>query len=338
MKIELYTGNKPFSVVDLWKKNYCAINRHHFLKERKDYIDLNKRDSYENNKYVIADIDSVFNSISELGKRIYEKYPNIITSIFTLQPINDNTRILKLLYKWIKLNGFPYYLDESLGAIVSDEILLRFARDSILIYLFNYIHKLCVVINKAKNIHVDDLNTLIRLLKVINLDELLRFTIDYNISTNALPEEGINYGKELLNSLDKFIINGYIKYIPTVNNILIYIVATEIYHRDVLDAFMNQPVFNNKNMIVLDEEKDQPIIYKSMIVLDTYNSLVGVAYHKLIAKITNINVEEIRCRNCKAWVPCKSKEQKYCNKKECQKARDNNKTSRKNKLKKSQPK
>lgn len=313
MKIELKKVS-PFNFSELTKKNYCAVNRHHFLKEGKYYTDLDKIDSYKDNEYVIADIDNVFESICELGKRIYEKYANEVINIFTLQPISDNTRLLKLLYKWIEPNGFPYYIDESINAKVSCDKLLRFSRDSMLIYIFEEIHKLCAIINKTKDEYREDANYLKNLLENIKLNNVLEFSISYNISTNNLPAEAIEYGKELLNSLNNFSATSYTEDdIMEINNALTYIVTTETCHRDELDAFMCQPIFNNDNIIVLD----------------SFNSLVGVAYHKLIAKITNIEVEEIRCRSCKAWVPRKSREHKYCDKNKCQKVRNKNKSGNK---------
>lgn len=307
MKIKLRTKADPIKQNELTKKNYCAINRHHFLKGCKDYKDLNKINSYNDNEYVITDIDDVFNSICKLGKRIYEKYPNEIISILTLQPINNDTRLLKLLYKWIEPNGFPYYIDESINAGVSCDTLLRFGRDSMLIYLFEEIHKLCAIINITKDEYRDDINILSNLLKNIKLNDILEFSIIYNDRTNSFQEEAVKYGKNLLKSLNDFsAVNYFNDDIKKINDALIYIVTTEIYYRDELDAFMCQPIFNEDNIVVLD----------------SFNSLVGVAYHKLIAKITNINAEEIRCRNCKAWVPKKSDQHKFCDKKECQKARN----------------
>lgn len=297
---------KSLELNELSKKNYCAINRHNFLKSFKNYEDLDKINSYEDNKYVIVDIDNVFNSICELGKRIYERYTTEIINILTFQPISDNTKLLKLLYKWIEPNGFPYYIDEDIGTKVSCSELLKFSHDSVLIYLFEEIHKLCAIINNTKDEYIDDVNTLNNLLESIRLNGILEFSITYNNKKNDLPEEAVKYGKTLLKSLNKFSTENYSEDdIVKINYALIYIVTTEIYYRDELDAFMCQPIFNKNNMIVLD----------------SFNSFVGVAYHKLIAKITNMNAEEIRCRHCKAWVPRKNDQHKYCDKPECQKFR-----------------
>ena len=279
-----------------------------------DYSHLDKISSYTDNKYEIVDIDEVFNSIYELGKKIYEDFTTKIVDILTYQLIyedkkllyEDNEKLLKLLYEWIKLNGFPYYIDESIGAKVSYNKLLAFSRDSLLIYLFDIIHKFCVTINNTKDEYTDDINDLNKLLQKIKLYNILDYSIKDKINKN-LQKNDIKYGIELLKSLYDFSPENYSEDdIININSALIYIITSEICHRDELDAFMCQPIFSNDNMFVLD----------------TFNSLSGIAYHKLIAKITNIRVEEIRCRNCKAWIPRKSAQHKFCDKHDCQKVRE----------------
>lgn len=307
MKIEFASKDKYMDEDKLLKKNYCAINRHYALKGCKDYNDIDKINSYQENGYVITDIDSVFNSIKELGKRIYEQYTNEIMSILVLNPVTDDTQLLKLLYKWIESNGFPYYIDISSGANVSKPVLLKFCFDSVLIYLFELIHKLCFIIYKVEDEFVEDIDDLDAILKNINFTKILKFFIDYNTENNNLPSEAISYGEELLNLLKTFSNKEYSNdLIMKINQALIYIVTTEIRNRDELDMFPAQPVFNAQNLIVLD----------------IFNSLSGIAYHQLITKITNLEAEEIRCRYCKAWVPKKSRDNKYCSKKKCQQVRN----------------
>ncbi len=310
MKIEFASKGKYIDEDKLSKKTYCAINRHYTLKGCKDYNDINKINSYQENGYVITDIDSVFNSIKELGRRIYEQYTNEVMSILMLNPVIDDTKLLKLLYKWIESNGFPYYIDISIGANVSKSVLFKFGFDSVLIYLFELIHKLCFIIYKvdADDYFIDDIDDLYDILKNINFTKILKYFIDYNAENNNLPSEAISYGEELLNSLETFSNKEYSNdLIMKINQALIYIVTTETRNRDELDMFSAQPVFNAK---------------RNLIVLDVFNSLSGIAYHQLITKITNLEAEEIRCRYCKAWVPKKSRDNKYCSKKKCQQVRN----------------
>lgn len=321
---------------DAFEEDYTYIrNPLHLLSddEMPQYI---KTDSATEFRYSVSqpafyNNNSTFDSIYSLGKQFKETTEKL--GISTLTDINRGTirsvidSIMLDIQDWIEINGYPYFSGNiSEYHLNKNDLPIDFIRDSINLYVLYDIHKWLIKINREKETISEfpnqspELNNLVRLINYINLLDYSQ-DLDINCYIANIPKE-YNYVDTY-----KFVLSvtNDFSYISSVKDLIKY--SDSI--RDLLFAYIKS-ITNSRDFIVT---KQLPFKIKGssqVRIRESANSIMGIAYQKLLFHLTSSNTEFKReichARDCNNEFVKASNRQIYCSSKRCQRFRNNKKS------------
>ena len=278
-----------------------------------EYIGINT-----NNKVKLYYSNSCFDSIYHLGELIQIELNNHqisnIRKILTIEKNIKNDLIKKYINPWIKVNGNPYRFKK-----LNNTILIT---DSIELYLIYEIHKWLIKLNtqkekmnikRKKNESYEEVNEILTLLKYIEMDDFIKYKLQchkrYIVNSLDFNKNAEwNYLEKILNKdstisndndLDKFI-----KYITRC-----------------LIEFTIAKFENNEDYTIKKQQPYYVIESDQYRILKTGESLMGIAYNKLLLHLTSTRFNRKReiCHapGCNNEFVKNSSNDKYCSNDAC---------------------
>jgi hypothetical protein len=262
-----------------------------------------------------------FDSICTLGKCIIEDFNiNNINNVNRLYLKENLLKLTEIIKDWIKENSYPYAIFNK------EDFLITFLTDCIRCYALYDIHKWMIKIyNNFEEVKSAPKvsKELTNLIKAVDFMDLSNFVYadDLNKYIQNLPQ---NYTQ-----IDDFIIitrkNEKTENMEkTINNYYNTV-------RKVLIGYTSSIIINRKSDFLIT--KQQPFYEpnkKQYRIIDNANSIIGIAYNKLLLNLTtNNSYDRIICANpnCNNEF-AKIGRRKYCKNKACQNVRNAIKSKR----------
>lgn len=324
-------------------------NTYILLKEIKSLSDLDDiKELYNNNLFVnnegqFIDVQSSFDSIYNLGKLLYNEIniKNLSDLYFEkMSNIKYKDNIIKLLFDWIKLNGHPYshfYIRDNFDGddYLPEDTLMLFAYDCIFLYLayeiialFNTLKK---IMDKDGFIDFNFLDELQEKINFLDFEEIFKgHKKGYGIWQDVIEMDFENFNildniDELLEDIkliDSLIDDESAENLDTccfgINNLLVIVMAHTTNLRKWDFLITSQRPFYNGSM-------------NSYSLIETCQSIMGVAYSHLFLVITSNVQYAHRCQNpnCSNIITNNVKRD-YCECKSCSSYRNNKKSHKYN--------